>query len=105
MKAAAQPGDRVLHYHEFFHDFTFYAQRNVDVVAYKGELELEEDAAARASGRFMEEPEFRRLWVQPGRVFAVARKKDVEKKLFADSTFRYRLLGETEDHYLFSNQP
>jgi 4-amino-4-deoxy-L-arabinose transferase-like glycosyltransferase len=105
VRERAQPGDRVLHYHEFFHDFTFYAQRVVDVVAFKGELELEEDAAARASGRFMDEAAFRTLWAQPGRVFAVARKRDVEKKLFADSTFHYHLLAQTEDHYLFSNQP
>ena len=104
VKAHAQPGDRVLHYHEFFHNFTFYAERLVDVVAFKGELELEEDAAARASGRFMDEAAFRALWAQPASVFAVARKQDV-KELFADATFRYRLLGETEDHILFSNQP
>ena len=104
VKAQARPGDRVLHYHEFFHGFTFYAERVVDVVTFKGELELEEDTAARASGRFMDEARFRALWVQPGRIFAVARKRDV-KELFADATFRYRLLGETEDHYLFSNQP
>ena len=100
----AQPGDRVMHYHEFFHDFAFYARRVVDVVAFKGELELEEDAAARASGRFLDESAFRRLWMQPGRVFAVARKRDVTE-LFVDPAFSYHLLGQTEDHYLFSNQP
>jgi 4-amino-4-deoxy-L-arabinose transferase-like glycosyltransferase len=104
VKARAQPGDRVMHYHEFFHDFTFYARRVVDVVAFKGELELEEDAAARASGRFLDDATFRRLWTQPGRIFAVARKRDV-KELFADPAFSYHLLGQTEDHYLFSNQP
>ena len=104
VKAQAQPGDRVVHYHEFFHNFTFYAERVVDVVAFQGELELKEDAVARASGRFMDEAAFRRLWAQPGRVFSVAQRKDV-KALFADATFRYHLLGETEDHYLFSNQP
>ncbi len=101
--AKAKPGDRVLHYHEFFHDFTFYARRVVDVVAFKGELELEEDAKARASGRFMEEPAFRELWAGSGRVWAVARKKDL-KPLFGDATFRYHLIGETRDHLLFSNQ-
>lgn len=100
----AKPGDRVLHYHEFFHNFTFYAERVVDVVAFKGELELEEDAAARASGRFMDEASFRRYWSESGRVFAVARRRDI-KELFADTTFRYHLLGETAEHYLFSNQP
>ncbi|MBS0631576.1 MAG: glycosyltransferase family 39 protein [Verrucomicrobia bacterium] len=110
--ARAQPGDRVLHYHEFFHDFTFYAHRLVDVVDFKGELELEEDAAARASGRFMDEATFRRLWTGPGRVWAVARIKDVDPasksggaKLFADPTFRYHLIAASRDHYLFSNQP
>ena len=76
----------------------------MDVVAFKGELELEEDAAARASGRFPDEATFRQLWRQPGRVFAVARKRDVQE-LFADPAFSYHLLGQTEDHYLFSNQP
>lgn len=103
VKAQAQPGDRVLHYHEFFHDFTFYAERVVDVIDFKGELELEEDAAARASGRFIDDAEFRRAWEGPARLWVVARKKDVGP-LFADETFRYHLLGETRDHYLFSNQ-
>jgi 4-amino-4-deoxy-L-arabinose transferase-like glycosyltransferase len=111
VRARAQPGDRVLHYHEFFHDFTFYAGRTVDLVEAKGELELEEDAGARASGRFMDEATFRRLWMQPGRVFVVARRRDVQPRgdgqlaLFADPTFQYHLLGQTRDHYLFSNQP
>ena len=104
VKAEAQPGDRVLHYHEFFHDFTFYAERVVDLVAFKGELELEEDAAARASGRFITEAEFRRQWTGVARLWVVARKRDV-RELLADPAFRYHLLGQTEDHYLFSNQP
>jgi 4-amino-4-deoxy-L-arabinose transferase-like glycosyltransferase len=102
--AQAKPGDRVVHYHEFFHDFTFYARRVVDVVEFQGELELEEDAAARASGRFMNEATFRTLWTGPGRVWFMARKKDLTE-LKADATFRYHLLGETRDHCLFSNQP
>ena len=102
--AQARPGDRVYHYHGFFHDFTFYAQRAVGLVDYKDELELEEDAAARASGRFINEAEFRRQWNQATRLWVVAKKRDV-KVLFADATFRYHLLGETEDYYLFSNQP
>jgi hypothetical protein len=76
----------------------------VDVVAFKGELELEEDAVARASGRFMDEPAFRKLWAGDGRVWAVVRNKD-KAPLFGDTTFRYHLIGETRDHTLFSNQP
>ena len=100
----AQPGDHVLHYHEFFHDFTFYAGRVVDIVNYKGELELEEDAAARQSGRFISDAEFRRQWAGPVRLWVVARKRDT-KELFADPGFQYHLLGEGRDHYLISNQP
>jgi hypothetical protein len=111
VQARAQPGDRVMHYFDFFHDFTFYAGRTVDVVGAKGELELEEDAAARASGRFLDEAAFRQLWTQPGRIYVVARQRDVLRRgdgqppLFADPTFHYHLLGQTPDHYLFSNQP
>ena len=104
VKAEAQPGDRVLHYHEFFHDFLFYAERLVDVVAFTGELQLDEDAAARASGRFMDEATFRQTWDGPTRVWAVARKKDIAE-LFGDATFRYHLIAESRGHYLFSNRP
>jgi 4-amino-4-deoxy-L-arabinose transferase-like glycosyltransferase len=104
MRVWVEPGDEVVHYHEFFPDFMFYAARVVDVVEFKGELELEEDAAARASGRFMTEPEFRRRWAGPSRVIAVARKSDTAE-LFADPAFHKHLLGETRDYYLFSNQP
>jgi 4-amino-4-deoxy-L-arabinose transferase-like glycosyltransferase len=104
VKARVQPGDRVVHYHAFFHEFTFYAERVVDVAAYKDELEFEEDAPARASGRFYDDAEFLRRWNSPVRLWVVAKRRDV-KALFADPTFQYHLLGSTEDHYLFSNQP
>ncbi len=104
VKAQAKSGDRVLHYHEFFHDFTYYAERVVDIVAFKGELELEEDAAAQASGRFIGEPEFRAAWTGPAKLWVVARKKDLGE-LFADPTFHYRLIAESRDHTLFTNQP
>jgi hypothetical protein len=106
VKARAQPGDRVVHYHEFFHDFTFYAERVVDVVSGKGELELEEDAAARAGDRFMDDAEFRRRWAGPVRLWVVAGKNDpAVAELFKDPAFRYHLLGESRNHYLFSNRP
>jgi len=104
VRAEARPGDQVVNYHQYFPDFSFYADRLVGVVAFKGELELEEDAAARASGRFMDEGEFRRRWAGPGRVFAVARRSDTVE-LFADPAFHKHLLGETRDYTLFSNQP
>jgi hypothetical protein len=92
-----------MHYHEFFHDFTFYLGGVVNVVNYKGELELEEDAPARASNRFMDDAAFRELWAQPGRIYVVVREKDVAAFRAGQPTGN--LLAETKDHCLFSNQP
>ncbi|HVU25366.1 MAG TPA: glycosyltransferase family 39 protein [Opitutus sp.] len=114
VKAQAKPGDRVAHYHDYFHDFSFYAERVVDVVGSRGpsgvldrnisELELNEDAAAQASGRFYDDAELRRRWSGPGRIWLVGRKRDL-KELTANPAFHYYLLGEGRDHYLISNQP
>lgn len=103
-KDLVRPGDRVYHYHEFFHDFTFYSGHTVGTVDYISELEVRIDRAAQASGRFIDSAEFRRQWAGPGRVWAVARKEDVTA-LFGDATFRYHLIAESRWHYLFSNQP
>ncbi|MDD2764718.1 MAG: glycosyltransferase family 39 protein [Opitutaceae bacterium] len=102
--ALIRPGDRVYHYHGFFHDFTFYAGRTVGTVAHADELELQFLDPAERAARFIDEAGFRRQWAGPGRLFVVARKRDV-RELFADPAFRYHLLGENRDHYLFSNQP
>lgn len=102
--AQAKPGDRIYHYREYFHDFSFYAQREVGVVGNAGEIELALDPEARASGRFINEIEFRQQWQGPGRIWAVARKRDTTE-LFADSSFHYYLLERNNSHYLFSNQP
>src|ERR1019366_8635716 len=99
VKARVQPGDRVMHYFDFFHDFTFYAERTVDLVAATGELELIEDPAARDSGRFLSEAAFRALWTQPGRIYVVAKKRDVERRgdgqapAFSDPASQYHFLG------------
>lgn len=99
-----KPGDKIYHYGEYFHDFSFYAAREVGVVGDTGELELRIDPAARGSGRFIDEAEFRRQWSGTGRVWAAAR---IEKanELFADPSFHYYLLKDTQSHYLISNQP
>ena len=104
VQSRAQPADRIYHYHEFFHDFTFYAQRTVGTIGDAGELELAIDPAARASGRFIDDAEFRRQWSGSTRLWIVARQDDVTA-LFADPSFHYHLLGESRSHYLFSNQP
>ncbi len=105
MKTLVRPGDRIYHYHGFFHDFAFYSGREFGTVDFHGdELELQNDPAARAGGRFIDEPEFRREWTEPGRIFVVARKRDITE-LFADPAFHRYLLAMTRDYYLFSNYP
>ena len=102
--ALLRPGDRIYHYHGFFHDFTFYASCVVGTVSYQDELELPFLDPAERTARFVDDAEFRRQWAGPGRLFAVARRQDAPE-LFGDPAFHYHLLGETRAHYLFSNQP
>lgn len=132
VKAHAQPGDRVFQCYDFYQDFTFYSERFVGVVGSNvAELELNEDAAARASGRFISDTELRTQWSAAGRIFLVVQKKKIrditadyaralaqwegnkaaergsspEQPVFADPAFRYHLLAENRDYYLVSNQP
>jgi 4-amino-4-deoxy-L-arabinose transferase-like glycosyltransferase len=106
VKEKIQPGDRVYHYHDFFHDFTYYTQRTVGTVAAPNtELEIWIDQEAQASGRFVDDAEFLRQWAGPQRLWVVARRRAVDGTLFSDPAFHYHLLGETAGHYLFSNQP
>ncbi|OQB94718.1 MAG: Undecaprenyl phosphate-alpha-4-amino-4-deoxy-L-arabinose arabinosyl transferase [Verrucomicrobia bacterium ADurb.Bin122] len=105
--STARPGDRVFHYQDYFHDFTFYAACQVGSVDYpaSGELGLDIDAEARASGRFIGEAEFRRQWsAGTGRIWLLIR-KEAAAALFSDPSFHYRLQGETRKHYLVTNQP
>jgi len=92
---------RIFSYHEFFHDFLYYSHRLVDTVDYVGELEPENQHPI-PPGRLTDSADFRLAWSGPRPAYAVARKKDVAA-LFADPTFHYRLLGETRDHFLFTN--
>ena len=100
----AGPDDLVFHYHEFFHDFSYYARRTVGTVATEGELEVFLDAAAQHSGRFLPEEGLRPLWTGPRRVFLVLRKRELPA-LQGQSWFQSRVLGESPDHLLLSNHP
>jgi 4-amino-4-deoxy-L-arabinose transferase-like glycosyltransferase len=102
--ALAGPGDKVYHYHGFFHDFTYYAGMQVGLVSYSDELELQFLDPAQRGARFIDDAEFRREWAGPGRVFIVARIRDAGP-LFADPSFHYHIVAAGPHHYLFSNQP
>jgi 4-amino-4-deoxy-L-arabinose transferase-like glycosyltransferase len=99
-----RPGDRVYHYHAFFHDFTYYSGDVVGLVSYRDELELQFLDPSELKARFISDDEFRREWDGPGRVFAVARIRDTVA-LFADPGFHFHVLMTGPHHYLLSNQP
>ena len=71
MKAEAAASDRVFTYHEFFHDFAFYADRTVGVVAFTGELEPYNDPVA-ADKILISEPDFLKEWAGPSPAYAIA---------------------------------
>jgi 4-amino-4-deoxy-L-arabinose transferase-like glycosyltransferase len=102
--ALVRPGDRVYHYHGFFHDFTYYSGRVVGLVGYRDELELQFLDPAERRARFIDDEELRRQWAGPGRVFLVARIGDAPP-LLADRDLRFHIVGAGPHHYLFSNQP
>jgi len=99
-----KPGDRVYHYHGFFHDFTYYTGSVVGLVKYTDELELQFLDPEERKARFIDDDEFRKEWAGPRRVFAVARTNAVGE-LFADPEFHYYMLMRGQHSYLFSNQP
>jgi 4-amino-4-deoxy-L-arabinose transferase-like glycosyltransferase len=103
-RGLVRPGDRVYHYHGFFHDYTYYSESVVGLVNYTDELELQFLDPNEREARFIDDAEFRRQWAGSGRVFAVARIRDLSE-LFADPGFRYHILATGPHHYLLSNQP
>ncbi|MGH7994894.1 MAG: phospholipid carrier-dependent glycosyltransferase [Opitutaceae bacterium] len=94
---------RVYSYNGFFHDFTYYADRTVDLVNFTGELEPENDPAAVKAGRFVTGREFLEQWRLPGKAFVVGRKRELAP-LMARKDFHYRLIGRTRYHYLLENR-
>ena len=103
-RSAVGSGDRIYHYHAFFHDFTYYTGRPVGLVNYQDELELQFLSPAERADRFIDDAAFLKEWSGPGRVFAVAKIRD-GAALFAQPGFRYHLVATGAHHYLFSNQP
>lgn len=80
LKAHARPGDQIFTCYDFYQDLTFYSQHLVGVVGSNhAELELDEDAPARASGRFISQAQLRREWTGPGRIFLVVQKQKLQQ--------------------------
>lgn len=99
-----RPGDKVYHWHGFAHDFLFYSKSFVGLVERYDELELAIDPAARASGRFIQDPAFWTAWSGPIRVWVLARDSQF-KELCAVPGFQYHLIASNERYLLISNQP
>jgi hypothetical protein len=103
-RALVRPGDRIYHYHGFFHDFTYYSAQTVGLVDYRDELETQFLGADELKSRFIDDAQFRKLWAGPARIFAVARIRDSEP-LVDDPVLHFHILASSQTHYLFSNQP
>ncbi|MEO6995095.1 MAG: phospholipid carrier-dependent glycosyltransferase [Lacunisphaera sp.] len=97
-----KPGDIVLCYHDYFHDFSYYAQRTVGTVQYEGELEVALDPVAAAKGLHLTEEQFRELWNGSQRVFLVLRRSEM-KTLEAQPGFHSRTVAESSNHLLLIN--
>jgi len=98
----ADPKDLVLHYHEFFHDFTYYARRTVGTVAMEGELEIFLDREAQLSGRFLADADLEKLWTGPLQIYLIARREELPE-LQSHPWFHAKVLGEESSHVLLSN--
>ena len=100
----AGPADIVLHYHDYFHDFSYYSGRTVGTVGYEGELELFLDPEAARRGLHVSEQEFLELWAGPRRIYLLLRRSEMIA-LQAQPGFHSRILAETHKHVLLINQP
>jgi len=98
-----EPEDLVLHYHDYFHDFSYYGRRNVGTVAYEGELELAYDPEAVRLGLHVDEAGFRELWAGPRQVYLVLRRSELAA-LLAQPGFHARVLAETPKHVVLINR-
>lgn len=99
-EAGAQ--DLIFHYHEYFHDFSYYARRTVGTVATQGELEVFLDAEAQRSGRFLGEDDLHGLWTGSQQIFLVTRRSELPE-LQKYPWFQTKLLGEEPGHLLLTN--
>jgi 4-amino-4-deoxy-L-arabinose transferase-like glycosyltransferase len=99
-----QAGDKIYHYRNFFHDFTYYTKSLVGTVDYTGELELQIDPNARDSGRYIDDATFREEWAGDGRVWVlVYHKKSAD--LLGDPLFQDCVVAESPGYVLLCNRP
>lgn len=100
----AQPGEELVHWRGFAHDFLFYAKTFTGLVDTIDELEVEIDPKARASGRFMTDVEFQKRWRGEKRMWVVVRDSQF-RELSAKPGFGYHLIASNRRYLLLSNQP
>jgi len=99
----AGPDDVVLHYHDYFHDFSYYSRRTVGTVGYEGELELFLDPEAAQRGLHVDENRFLELWSGPKQIYLLLRRSEMTA-LLARPGFRARVLAEEQKHVLLTNR-
>jgi len=89
-------------YHDYFYDFSYYAATQTGTVESLGELEFGSKSEDH-SGRFVDGATFREIWSRPDRVVCIVRKRSYAG-LFGDESFRYHLVGQTDEYRLIDNR-
>jgi len=118
VKTHATTRDRVYDVYDYYQNFSFYAARLVGVVGRNhAELELEEDPAARASGRFISDEELLRQWQGDERIFLVVQKRKLAEvrehaptagegsSFLLAPNFHYHVIVDRPYYMLLSNRP
>ncbi len=104
VRAHAAPDEAVFLYRGFFHDFAFYARRDVGLIEFQDELELQFTPAAKRAARFPTEAELRSKLPMPTRLWIVARRADAVD-CSRDFGLREISVPGSGDFVLLSNQP
>ena len=106
-RAQVRPADEVFHYWAFYHDFVHYTGREVGLVSYVDELQVQFLDPAERARRFIDEAELQRRWAGPGRVWVVIRRRELDhpRSAFAPGGLAYHTVAATPVHALISNQP
>lgn len=86
----AGPQDPVFHYRGLYQDFLYYAERTVQLVDTKSELEIDLDPTAGNGEVCVTSAEFYQRWNAPGRTWVLLRRRHLPT-LLAEPGFNYHL--------------
>lgn len=102
VKPRLQPTDEVMTFREYYQDLPVYLERRITVVDWKGELRFGAEVED-VSGWMIDEPEFWKRWLGPGRVYLLTGRDNYDK-LRAAGRGRFHLIAQTGSNVLLTNR-